>query len=132
MQQLQLLGLVGALNPHQTHPQPCTTISASAPSVSVNPQFTPAVNGTNGNPHHPTALAQMLAVNPAVAAATAAAQVAAGGPCKARTLPTIAIENGSRQPNLNGLNYSMNDLINLQGLQTFDVSAANFQVPVGL
>ena len=74
----------------------------------------------------------MLAVNPAVAAATAAAQVAAGGPCKARTLPTIAIENGSRQPNLNGLNYSMNDLINLQGLQTFDVSAANFHVPVGL
>ena len=137
LQQLQLLGLVGALNPHQTHPQPCTTISASAPSVSVNPpQFTAAVNGTNGNPAHhahPTALAQMLAVNPAVAAATAAAQVAAGGPCKARTLPgTIAIENGSRQPNLNGLNYSMNDLINLQGLQTFDVSAANFQVPVGL
>jgi len=39
----------------------------------------------------------------------------------------------TQQPSsINGLNYSMNDLINLQGLQAFDASAANFQVPVGL
>ena len=136
LQQLQLLGLVGALNPHPHAPQappqvqPCTTTMSASP-VCQQPVSVSAAGIGSGNP----ALAQMLAVNPAVAAASAAVAnvAAAGGPCKARTLPTIAIENGSRhQPNLNGLNYSMNDLINLQGLQTFDVSAANFQVPVGL
>ena len=126
LQQLQLLGLVGQI----PSAQPPVTTSAG-----------PLINNS------PLA-AQLLALNnQAVAAAAVAAQagtltgVQAGQPCKQRAaLPTALIDgsavsgHAAGQPATvsNGLNYSMNDLINLQGLQFDAASAANFQVPVGL
>ena len=121
-------------------PQPATTVEAQH------------VRSAAGNTH---LAAQILALNnQAVAAAAAvnAAAVSGGGACKQRAaahsaLPaTLALaaqneinsnshhhHHSAHQPSsINGLNYSMNDLINLQGLQAFDASAANFQVPVGL
>jgi len=129
LQQLQLLGLVGALP---------TTTTVVAQTNTAAPVMA----------HHPgqnTQLAaQILALNNQAFAACAAVSQQQQ-PCKQRaaaTLPaSIALATNDSSLNhhpqtnsINGLNYSMNDLINLQGLQqAFDASAAaNFQVPVGL
>ena len=130
LQQLQLLGLVGQMQP-TPHQQPPVTTSAGHLAAALN----------NNSP----LAAQILALNnQAVAAAAVAAQqagtltgVQAGQPCKQRAsaLPAALIDQGhAGQPATvsHGLNYSMNDLINLQGLQFDAASAANFQVPVGL
>ena len=130
LQQLQLLGLVGQMQP-TPHQQPHVTTSAGHLAAALN----------NNSP----LAAQILALNnQAVAAAAVAAQqagtltgVQAGQPCKQRAALPAALIDGSGhagQPATvsHGLNYSMNDLINLQGLQFDAASAANFQVPVGL
>ena len=130
LQQLQLLGLVGQIQP--TPHQPPVTTSAGHLAAALN----------NNSP----LAAQILALNNQAvqAAAAVAAQqagtltgVQAGQPCKQRAsaLPAALIDQGhAGQPATvsHGLNYSMNDLINLQGLQFDAASAANFQVPVGL
>ena len=132
LQHLQLLGLVGAL--------PATTA--------------PAGHQQNSAPvmaqHNTQLAAQILALNNQAVAAAAAANATAVQqlPCKQRAAavpatlpPTLALATNDSNSHhhqvsnsINGLNYSMNDLINLQGLQqAFDASAAaNFQVPVGL
>ena len=136
MQQLQLLGLMGQLPAAQTPPT-SHALSSNAGGHAQHGQLAAALAGNNNG----QLAAQILALNnQAVAAAAAAAQAAqagnlTGAPCKQRaaaaTLPNALID-GSHQPISNGLNYSMNDLINLQGLQFDAASAANFQVPVGL
>ena len=149
LQQLQLLGLVGALPPQPAAPTVQTTSAQHHVQQHTQHQNSTvphlAVNGGNQNNH---LAAQILALNnQAVAAAAAVNAAAVSGPCKQRAtaLPNnFALANNSNQnhhhqhhaahqpSSINGLNYSMNDLINLQGLQAFDASAANFQVPVGL
>ena len=134
LQQLQLLGLVGQI-PAQTPP----TTSALSNNAGAPHQAGPLAAALAGNNNGQLA-AQILALNnQAVAAAAAAAQAAqagnlTGAPCKQRAAAATALPNAlidGSQLN-NGLNYSMNDLINLQGLQFDAASAANFQVPVGL
>ena len=155
LQQLQLLGLVGALPPQPAAPTVQTTSAQHHVQQHTQQQNSTvphlAVNGGNQNQNH--LAAQILALNnQAVAAAAAVNAAAVSGPCKQRAtalpnnfaLAAAANSNNSNQnqhhqhhaahqpSSINGLNYSMNDLINLQGLQAFDASAANFQVPVGL
>jgi len=124
LQQLQLLGLVGAL--------PITT-AVSSVSAPVQQAINSVAGGGHQGANH-LAAAQLLALNNQAVHAAAAAAAAAAGSCKPRTLPSIADHSSNHHHHhqaMNGLNYSMNDLINLQGLQSFDASA-NFQVPVGL
>lgn len=118
LQQIQFLGL------------------AAGPAVTQQQQPSPvqSVSVCGSNSQH--LAAQILALNnQAVAAAAAAAAANAGtGKQQRAGLLNDSSSNPTNQANFNGLNYSMNDLINLQGLQqAFDASAAaNFQVPVGL
>ena len=135
MQQLQLLGLMGQLPAAQTPPT-SHALSSNAGGHAQHGQLAAALAGNNNG----QLAAQILALNnQAVAAAAAAAQAAqagnlTGAPCKQRAAAATALPNAlidGSQLN-NGLNYSMNDLINLQGLQFDAASAANFQVPVGL
>lgn len=118
LQQIQFLGLAGPAVTQQQQPSPVQSVS---------------VCGSNSQ----HLAAQILALNnQAVAAAAAAAAANAGSAGKQQRAGLLndSSSNVTNQANFNGLNYSMNDLINLQGLQqAFDASAAaNFQVPVGL
>lgn len=71
-----------------------------------------------------------LATSLTVANGTAASLAAAS--CKSRaTLPAVALGGPTADSAAAGMNYSMNELINLQTIQPLE-AASTFQVPVGL